>query len=113
MENHKDVLVKVIVGVHESFVGCKKQYKCQMSGNVPTDPLTYLTLLPNPLFGFCTTCDRPGTKKKEYFSGFVRHVTVLVQKLNNNSHNKCKIKFWKKTLSPKSDVRFVYYESIK
>jgi hypothetical protein len=37
-------------------------------------------------------------------SGFVPYVTVLVQKLNNNSHNKCKSKSPKKTRLLKSVV---------
>jgi hypothetical protein len=38
------------------------------------------------------------------FSVFVPQVTVLVQKLNNNSHHKCKRKSPKKTRPPKSVV---------
>ena len=41
---------------------------------------------------------------KPTFSVFVRHVTVLVQKLNNNSHNKCKSKSPKETRFQKSGV---------
>ncbi len=61
--------------------------------------LLLLHLLYELSFSFCTR-----TFYKNWKSGFVPHVTVLVQKLNNNSDSKCERKYPKKTRFKKSTV---------